>query len=209
MLFDDIGGAIRICFAFVTPFLRWRRTRWGAEALELTAELPGDEIIPEPKWQYTHGISIAAPPRAVWPWLAQIGQGRGGFYSYQGLENLVGCRIKNLDRIAPELQGLAAGDTVYLHPKMAVPVVMVEEERCLVLGGIREDPNGTGSYGSTWAFFLSAGDDYTRLIARSRFTYTDKISAKMGFGPGLVEPISTVMQIKMLKNIRRLAESTI
>ena len=101
MLFEDIGGAARIGFAFVTPFLRWRRTRWGAEASELSAKLPGDEIIPEPKWQYTHGITISAPVRRIWPWLVQIGQGRGGFYSYQGLENLVGCKIKNIVVTSP------------------------------------------------------------------------------------------------------------
>ena len=73
------------------PLLRGWRLRWGATDDEIQRTLPGDELVPNPKWSYTHTITIRVPPAEVWPWLAQMGQGRGGFYSYEWLENLVGC----------------------------------------------------------------------------------------------------------------------
>ena len=68
-----------------TPFIGRRRRRWGTRGTEAADPLPGDEFVPDPKWSYTLGIDVAAPPEAVWPWIAQIGQGRGGFYTYQTL----------------------------------------------------------------------------------------------------------------------------
>jgi hypothetical protein len=71
--------------------------------------------VPEPQWSYNHAVLIDAPRSAVWPWLVQLGQGRGGFYSYEALENLVGCQIHNVTEIRPELQELTVGDTVVTH----------------------------------------------------------------------------------------------
>ena len=78
------------------PVLHRWRTRWGASRFERHCALPGDDLVLRPAWSYTHAIGIDAPREAVWPWLAQIGQGRGGFYSYELLENLAGCRIHNV-----------------------------------------------------------------------------------------------------------------
>ena len=102
---EGISGSFLMAIALITPFLRSRRTQWGATEEEVKGSLPGDEIIANPKWQYTQAITIAVPAEKVWPWLVQIGQGRGGFYSYQALENLVGCNIHNADRIILEIPG--------------------------------------------------------------------------------------------------------
>jgi hypothetical protein len=100
---------------------------------EVNGSLPGDDIIAHPKWQYTQAITIGAAAEKVWPWLVQMGQRRGGFYSYQSLENLVGCDIHNANRIIPEFQHLEAGNNILLHPKVPFPVALVESGRAIVL----------------------------------------------------------------------------
>ena len=82
-----------------TPLLRPWHSRWGATASEVASTMPGDELFPRAQFQATRAITIAAPPSAVWPWLVQVGYGRAGFYSYDLVENLVGCDIHSTDRI--------------------------------------------------------------------------------------------------------------
>jgi hypothetical protein len=83
----------------------------------VSESLPGDELVEHPNVEATHAITINAPVEEVWPWLVQLGQDKGGFYSHSRLENLVGCRLRNADRIVPEFQHLSVGDAVRLHPK--------------------------------------------------------------------------------------------
>jgi hypothetical protein len=78
---------------------------------------------------------VEAPPEAVWPWLAQIGQDRGGFYSYEWLENFAGCRMRNAERIHPEWQNREIGDKVMLHPLNGLPVSRFEPGREIALEG--------------------------------------------------------------------------
>jgi len=91
--------------------------RWGTTREEAGRALPGDELVARPRYQQTHAVTIQAPPARVWPWLAQLGQGRGGLYSYDWLENRFGCDLRSADRIRPEWQRLEAGDTVRLVPE--------------------------------------------------------------------------------------------
>ena len=107
---DVIEGGARIAAALLTaPVLRGSHNRWGATPAEVSATMPGDELVPKPKITSTRAITINAPPHEVWPWLAQIGQSRGGFYSYDALENLARCDIHSADRIIPQLQQLHPG----------------------------------------------------------------------------------------------------
>jgi hypothetical protein len=140
----------------------------------------------------------------VWRWLVQIGQGRGGFYSYQGLENLAGCGIYNVAEIRPELQELHAGDTIRMHASGFGPYVTVlEPERALVVGG---PPDAAGSR-TTWSFHLLDGPDgTTRLIERGRAAPGKGLLAQLIAGPYLLDPIGFVMSRKMLKTIKQLAE---
>jgi hypothetical protein len=161
--------------------------------------------VPGPQWTYDHAISIDGPPSAVWPWLLQLGQGRGGFYTYEGLENLVGCQIQNVLEIRPELQQLRVGETIVTHGRSGFgpPVTRIEPGRSLVLGGPR---NEKGSQ-STWAFHLLDGPDgTTRLLERGRGLAGKGLQEKLGFGPYLIDPIGFVMSKKMLRTIKRLAE---
>lgn len=79
-----MAGAALIAFhvLFTLVFRKWR-VGWGATREELRKSLPGDDLIPDPKWQYTHAVTIHASAAQVWPWVVQIGQGRVGFYSYE------------------------------------------------------------------------------------------------------------------------------
>jgi hypothetical protein len=218
-IWDGICGASAIAFALVTPFLRFQRVKWGATEAELKKSLPGDDLMPHAKWQYTNAITIDAPVAAVWKWLVQMGQGRGGFYSYEGLENMVGCDIHNVGCILPEFQSLNAGEEIKLHPQgPGYPVAIVESERVIVLHG---DTRVGGSpvpvsikpgdyFASVWIFFIEKIDaQKTRFITRFKSDYGKGFKNSIFYGACLVEPVSTVMQKKMIRGIKQKAELAI
>lgn len=206
LLESAAGASLIATHVILTKPLRDWRTTWGATAGEVDATVPGDSLVPDAKWSYTHAVTIDAPPERVWPWIAQLGQGRGGFYSYDRLENLVGCDVTNATEILPEFQKLRAGDKVLLHPKVPpLSVAILEPGSHLVL---RSDISDTGDT-STWAFQLvRKTDGGTRLIERGRFTNGPGLTSHLAFGPTFVEPISFVMSRRMLLTIRTLSERT-
>lgn len=204
---ESLWGALQIALHVVLgPVLHRRRTRWGATEEEIARKLPGDELVPHPVWGYDHAITIDAPRSAVWPWLVQLGQGRGGFYTYEGLENLAGCGIQNVTEIRPELQRLAVGDTIRTHRSgFGPPVTVLEPERALVLGG-EEQPDGSRI---TWSFhLLDAEGGRTRLLERGRNQVGKGFLAQLVGGPYLIDPIGFVMSRKMLRTIKELSESS-
>jgi hypothetical protein len=97
--------------------------------------LPGDDLIVTPDLTATRAITVRASADQVWPWIAQLGQGRGGFYSYDFLENLAGCDIHSADHIIPGWQDIKIGDEVKLAPAVGLDVVALEPGRSLVLRG--------------------------------------------------------------------------
>ena len=178
--------------------------RWGATTQEALEELPGDDITPLARLVATRAITVHTTAERVWPWIAQLGQGRGGLYSYDFLENLVGCDMHSADRIVAEWQDIKVGDEMRLHPEVPLEVVAVEPGRWLVVrGGV---PMGTTPppYEFTWAFVLrERADGSTRLLVRERYAYTRR------WAPFLVEPVeavSSVMSQKMIRGIRDRAE---
>jgi len=183
---------------------RHRQLRWGATDLELEQSLPGDGLIANADLSATRAITVRASAAQVWPWIAQLGQGRGGFYSYDFLENLVGCDIQSADAIVPEWQGIGVGDNVMLAPEVGLRVALVEKGRALVLRGGIPVGNAAPPYDFTWSFVLSEQPDATvRLLARERYSYT------RWWSPLLVEPvevISFLMSRKMLRGIKERAE---
>jgi hypothetical protein len=204
--FDAVVGGVLIAVNLALgPLLHRWRTRWNATSDEMKESLPGDEIIKAPTWTYTHAITILAPRAAVWPWLLQIGQERGGFFSYEVLENLVGGDIHNVLELRRDLQQLRAGDRVRMHADGFGPSVSIlEPERALVLGGL---PDADGSQ-VTWGFYLhQTPDGVTRLIERGRHAAGKGILASLGYGPYLLDPVGFVMSRRMLKTIKRLAEA--
>jgi hypothetical protein len=183
---------------------RERQLRWGATDAERDECLPGDDLIPAPDLTSTRAITVNASRDDVWPWLAQVGQGRGGFYSYDRLENLVGCRIHSADSIVPEWQDPGVGDRVGLAPEVGLEVAQIVPGRSLVLrGGIplgRVPP----PYDFSWAFVArEQPDGATRLLVRERYAYT------RGWAALIIEPVSVislVMSRAMLRGIKHRAE---
>jgi hypothetical protein len=147
-------------------------THWGATDSELVRELPGDELFPEAN-STTYAITIELPPDDVWPWLVQIGRGRGGFYTYTSIERFLGADIANLDRIDPSLQTLGPGDRIWMTPERylgRIPgqfwlVRQVEPGRALVLE--RKPPESPQR--AIWSLVLQPSlDGMTRLLDRHR-----------------------------------------
>jgi hypothetical protein len=203
------GAGLIVWNLVATPFVGRQRLRWGTRGTEATDPLPGDEFVPEPKWSSTLGIAVDASPEAVWPWIAQLGQGRGGFYTYQTLENLFGCRITNATEILPEYQHPAVGEDIYLHPTAPpMRIAIVDPPTALVLFGSPADIDGEESWGiSTWQFAVKPGPDgRSRLLTRGRYDYTPDWRSRLAFGRFPIEVISFVMSRKMMLEIRRLAE---
>ena len=203
------GAALIAWHLIATPFIGRKRLRWGTVATEASDQLPGDDLIPTPKWTYTLGVSIDAPPEAVWPWVAQIGQGRGGFYTYQGLENLAGCKITNTSEILPEHQHPSVGGEIYLHPTAPpMGIKVVDPPEALVLFGAPADVGSEESWGmSTWQFVVRSGPNGgSRLLTRGRSDYTNDWRSRLAFGRFPIEVITFVMSRKMLLGIKELAE---
>jgi hypothetical protein len=176
-------------------FLREPILTWGATQAEAVARLPGDELLEEADGIATRAIGINAPPPAVWPWIVQIGPSpRGGAYTYDWIENLLGLNMHTVDRVLPEFQHPQVGETIgYGSNQMRVERVEPEH----VLAWRSEDGNWV------WTFILESRDGSTRLISRNRFRLPN-FTARLGMVP--MEPASLVMERKMLRGIKVRAE---
>ena len=203
------GAALVVWHLVATPFIGRRRLRWGTVGTEATDPLSGDDFVPEPKWSYTLGIPIDAPPQAVWPWIAQIGQGRGGFYTYQTLENMTGCTITNTTEILPEHQLPAVGEGIYLHPTAPpLRIEIVDPPSALVLFGSPADLGAEEAWGmSTWQFVVNPRPDGgSRFLTRGRYDHSPDWKSRLALGRFPMEVITFVMSRKMMLEIKRLAE---
>src|SRR6266699_219190 len=186
--------------------MRRRYLTWGATDQEIGDPLAGDDLISNPDMVATRAMTIRASAERVWPWIAQLGQVRGGFYSYDRLENLVGCNIHSSNRILREWQEIKVGDEIRLAPQIGLAVAFVEQGRSLVLRGGIPMGKRAAPYDFTWAFTLHEGPDRTtRLLVRERYVYT-RAWARLIVEP--TELLSFVMSQKMLRGIRDRAERT-
>ncbi len=184
---------------------RRRSLAWGASDAELAATLPGDDLLPVADLTATRAVSVAADAADVWPWVAQIGQNRGGFYSYDALENLAGCDIHSADEIVEAWQSPQVGDPVNLAPPVALAVAAVEPGRALVLqGAVPAGQVGPMPFDFVWAFVVVPGPDgASRLVVRERYAYR---AGWVGPMVELVEWVSFFMSRRMLHGIRVRAE---
>jgi len=202
-----LGKKIGIGLAAAVGYLAYRKRfrdwhlHWGATPDEVERRLPGDELMEYPDVVSTRVIAIDAPPSAVWPWLVQMGPGRGGAYTFDWIENLLGLGMHSADRVHPEWQHVEVGDTPSVKPgKEAGPDAMrirvLEPEAALV------SSSDDGKW--VWAFVLSRDRDGTRLISRNRIKSGDSLGARLGLA--LMTPGSWVMERKMLTGIKGRAE---
>ena len=189
--------------ALATQVLHATRN-WGAMPDEVTRVLPGDELVPGPAEQTTLAVDVEAPAEAAWAWLVQIGKDRGGMYSYDWLENLVGLDIHSTDEIREEWQHLAPGDRVVVVPPgygpmpdgYSFPVAQVLPSRALVL---RQAPP-EHPWNSVWSFhFVPAGAGRCRLLSRSRTERPRQPGLRIA--TRVMEPVTLVMTRRMLRGI--------
>jgi hypothetical protein len=193
-------GALALLAAAVAVYRRFLREpvlNWGATADEASRRLPGDELLERPDIVATRAITVRAPASAVWPWLVQMGPGRGGAYTYDWIENLFGLDMHSADRILPELQHLEVGDVLRSpNGEMGMRIEILEPER--VLSSRSED----GTW--VWTFVLEAARDGTRLLSRNRIRVGGSLGGRLAMLA--MEPGSLVMERKMLHGIRERAE---
>jgi hypothetical protein len=168
---------------------------WGATTEEARSRLPGDELLEQADGVTTRAITINAPAAAIWPWLAQMGPSpRGGAYTYDWIENLLGLDMHSSDRVLPEFQHPKIGETIGLGAN-PMRIERVEPER--VLAWRSEDGNWV------WTFVLKDVGHVTRLISRNRFRLPT-LAARIGMLP--MEPGSLLMERQMLRGIKERAE---
>jgi hypothetical protein len=205
-----LGGAAQMAGGLSTPFRRADRAHWGLDAAAAARSLPGDQIVAHPRWTWTHGIEIDAPASVVWPWVAQIGADRAGFYSYQWLENLAGCGLRNAETVHPEW-AVHQGDTLLVHPKMPPLQVAEAVPGRYFVAHAPPDPaaRATGKpwVAVSWLFLVeSLGPHRCRFVSRYRAASSGDLATRLSFGPSLLEPIGFVMNRRMLQGVRRRAE---
>jgi hypothetical protein len=211
--------------------VRPRLRRWGVDPLDEGLALPGDDLVASAGAIETRGVTIDAPPAAIWPWLVQMGYGRAGWYSYDALDN----RGPSSERIVPELQHVAVGDVMPTHPGGGFLVKAVEPERALVLysdtelvrqqaeraalDGTNELPTpglkASGAMLSSFPEFAASWAFYLRPLAGGRTRLIERFRARIpGNGPASVvmgEVMGTgiiLMTRRQLLGIKERVEAT-
>ncbi|OAN39950.1 hypothetical protein [Mycolicibacterium iranicum] len=182
---------------------------WGTTKGEAGEKLAGDDLLSPPVLQATEAVWIDAPAEEVWPWLVQMGQDRGGLYSFEVLEDLVGLRYHNVDTLHPEWQHLAVGDAVRLVPKgwlgltegVEMQVVEVVQPETIVLRTRKPQL----PWDVVWSFHLVAQwEDRCRLLVRSRLALRRPGEVLLAEMAG---PARALVTRGMLLGIKRRAES--
>ncbi len=188
-------GVLALLGVLYSRVLRRTILTWGATSAEAAARLPGDELLEDPDGTSTRAITIDAPASAVWPWLAQMGPSpRGGVYTYDWIENLLGLNIHSVDHVIPELQHPRVGEEIAFGGNR-MRLELVDPERTLAFR------SADGNW--VWSFVLEESAGQTRLISRNRFRLPT-LAARIGMLP--MEPGSLVMERKMLLGIKERAE---
>ena len=173
-------GSIAAAAILYRRLLRRPIINWGASDAEANARLPGDKLLVEADGVATRAITIDAPASAVWPWIAQMGPSpRGGAYTYDWIENLLGLDMHSTDRVLPNYQHPQVGDTL-VYGRNRMRFELVEPRRVLAIRS--EDGNWV------WSFVLDEHEGETRLISRNRFRlpHTDRQDRNDSDGAGFV-----------------------
>ncbi len=176
--------------------------RWGATDGEIAAAYPGDELLPVPARFVNHAVTIHASPEQIYPWIVQLGAGKGGLYSYTWIETyLLNCPLVNANRIHAEWQDLKVGDEVAMCPKQPGPppytVALIKPNQAIVMGH-----QENGKWVDLWQFIIvPQPDGSSRLILRTR------TNAVGGFWD-VIHPGIFIMERGMLLGIRDRAEAS-
>jgi hypothetical protein len=181
------------------PLWRNRCLSWGATREEAEGPLAGDDLLEKPAVRTTRAVTIETAPQAIWPWLVQMGPGRGGAYTYDWIENLLGLNMHSTNELLPEFQDLGVGDAWRLGRRGPVlRVAALDPDRSLVLC------SDDGQW--VWALVLVPVEDGTRLISRNRIASAGGAPVLRMFTEFVMEPGSLIMERKMLLGIKDRAE---
>jgi hypothetical protein len=225
-----IGAGIGLASCAGTMAMKAYRT-WGVDPADATRALPGDDLVPEPTGATTRSIVVDAPPGAIWPWLAQMGYGRGGWYSYDALD----MKGKSALEIKPQWQDLKVGDIVPTDPKGGFEALVVDPSHALVMytdTALVDKQRGTEwrlpaddtvtpglrfsgamlqttprDFKVSWAMILDPiAEGRTRLIERVRVRYEGAVGPGARVMSALLGFGVFVMVRRQMKNLKRLAE---
>lgn len=193
--------------ALVLALRPWN-VQWGTSEAERAMALPGDEFVPVAHYRIDHAITINAPTESVWPWLIQMGQDRGGFYSYTRLENAVGAKITNAGQIVPEWQTRRVGELVPTVPENYLGGIFSSRLGCKVLKIVP----GQALVLEGWGAFvvLPTTDNKTRVLIRTRGEAAPSLAGVLEapFRLLVYEPAHFIMERGMLLGIKHRAESS-
>ena len=181
-------GVVATYVAVLGP---WQR-RWGASDEEVRGAMPGDDLLRPGAPSTTRAITIDAGPRDVFPWLLQIGYGRGGWYSYDWIDN---DGRRSVDRIVPSLQNLAVGDRIQMIPGSGPSVREIEPDHHILSGGEAD----------TWCLLVEPRPKGEAVSSADGDRIGRRASARSS-GLSISDPGAFVMERKMLRTIRDLAE---
>ena len=188
---------------------RWLKN-WGSTDDERERTWPGDHLVSRLFATFTRAITIGVPPAAGWEWIVQFGLDRAGFYSYELLERVIGIPVVNVESILPEMQSLKVGDEIRLHPK--APGIPIGEIRPgeFICFGVRPDSSDAATCPNpnrSWSLYIEPnGQDSCRLLLRTCLEPLRDDSWLKRSAAALEESIDFVMEQRMLRSIKRLAE---
>ena len=189
-----LGAALFVGASYITLLGPWQR-RWGSSGEEVARAMPGDELLPPGAASTTRAITIDARPRDVFPWLLQIGYGRGGWYSYDWIDN---DGKRSVDRIDPSLQRLAVGDRIPMLPGFGPVVREIQTDHHILSSGDAD----------TWCLLVEPlPDGRSRLMSRWRQDWPKTFGTYVW--TLISDPGAFVMEQKMLRTIRSRAESKV
>jgi hypothetical protein len=201
-----LGALAVIAVVYFTVVFPWMLS-WGATEAESTMALPGDGVVPNPLHRSTRAVTIDAPVEDVWPWIAQLGQDRGGFYSYSWIENMMLADIHSAKTIHPDWLVRSEGQLLPLTSPNYPLGLVKRKERSVGPHILRFEPNQVMVLEGWGSFVLQplAGGK-TRFLVRD----PTKPMSRPGKLLWLVffEPGHFAMEREMMKGIRARAEGT-
>lgn len=209
-LIEGLEGVLLLLIILLFwPLVKQRLADWGTIPQESSKQWPGDVLTPSEVTTFTRAINIDAPSSTVWKWVVQIGLYRAGFYSYELFERLAGIPVKNVESILPAYQSLELGSKIKFHPKTpGIPVGALSEGRYLCFGQLDVVREDTLDPRRSWSIYVEPrGENSCRLFIRNCIEEISKPTIRKRLALAFEVPIDFLMEQRMLRTIRRLAEN--
>ena len=209
-VWEGVEGLVLLPLIILSwPLSRRWFVNWGATTLECTRLWPGDALAPSAVETFTRAIDIDASAEVVWSWVIQFGLDRAGFYSYELLERMVGIPVKNVEVLLPNYQPIELGTEIKLHPNApGIPIGALLEARYICFGQRGNMTANIPDPRRSWSIYIEPHTKKScRLILRSCIEELRVPTLGKRLGLALEEPIDFLMEQRMLRTIRRLAEN--